>query len=75
MRSFVTPRAFAVERVVGYGVSILTFFTDPRYAAIDGLVNSPRPRGQQTPRPDPDSPRTMNSWTLTRTLPGHQLAG
>ncbi len=46
MRSFVTPRAFAVERVVGYGVSILTFFTDPRYAAIDGLVNSPRPRGQ-----------------------------
>jgi hypothetical protein len=44
MRSFVTPSAFAVERGEGYGVSILAFFTDPRYAAPKGLVNSTRPR-------------------------------
>src|SRR6266478_10082728 len=45
IRSFVTPRAFAVARAEGYGVSILAFFTNPNYAAVEALVNSPRPRG------------------------------
>src|SRR5262249_25396972 len=39
-----TPSALAVASREGYGVSILAFFTAPRYAAPKGLVNSPRPR-------------------------------
>src|SRR5262245_32279336 len=58
MRSFVTPSALAVARREGYGVSILTFFTDPTYAAAERLVNSPgghlgrlsAGRGRGTPR-------------------------